>query len=98
MEQDVEQLKSLKKEQTQLSDRLNSLVFQTIIIFGAPAVLGYFIGLYLERMGISKIIAFILPLAGTFVLSWWILLRKLKKLTREVKIVEEQIKQLTQKE
>ena len=94
MEENIEQLKNLREEQGRLADRLNSLVFQTIIIFGVPAIVGYFIGAYLEKMGISKIIAFVLPLMLTFALSWWVLIKKLKKLTNKVKVIEDRIREL----
>lgn len=84
-------LKDLRSIQGELSNRLSSLVLQTIVIFGLPAILGYFIGVYLENRGILKVFAFSFPLLLTFVFSWFILLRKLSGLKKEIEKVESEI-------
>lgn len=95
MENNVKKrLKDLRSMQGELSNKLSSLVLQTIVIFGVPALLGYFMGVYLEGRGVTKVFAYTLPLILTFSFSWFILLRKLNRLKREVEKVESEIREL----
>ena len=94
MDSTEQKLHTLRAEQEVLSRRLSFLSFETIFIFGVPAVLGYFTGMYLENRGVVKLLAYIAPLLLTFVFSWVILLRKLKSITQKVKDVEAEIKRL----
>ena len=87
-------LKKLRREQEQLTQRMSVLVLQSIFIFGVPAVLGYFAGVYLENTGVVKVFAYILPLVLTFAFSWFVLLTKLNRLKREVEKVESEIQHL----
>ncbi len=94
MDSTEQKLQTLRAEQETLSRKLSFLSFETIFIFGVPAVLGYFAGMYLENRGVVKLLAYIAPLLLTFVFSWFILLRKLKSITQKVKDVEVEIKRL----
>lgn len=94
MDSSEEKLKTLRTEQEVLSRKLSFLTFETIVIFGVPAILGYFVGVYGENKGFPKAIAYIIPLVITFVLSWVILLKKLKGISEKVKNVEAKIRQL----
>lgn len=87
-------LAELRAVQTRLSNKLYFLAFKTIFIFGVPAILGYFVGVYLEKNGMTKALAYAIPLTTTFVFSWYVLLRKLKGLKREVEKVEVEIRRL----
>jgi uncharacterized membrane protein YfcA len=94
MDSTEQKLGIFRAEQEILSRRLSFLSFETIFIFGVPAVLGYFAGIYLENRGVVKVLAYVGPLLLTFVFSWLVLLRKLKSITQKVKNVEEEIKRL----
>lgn len=83
-----QELKRLRSEQQKLTQGMSVLVLQSIIIFGVPAVCGYFVGLYLEGEGVAKAIAYTLPLLATFVLSWVILLVKLNRFKKQVEKIE----------
>lgn len=89
-----QKLKQLRLEQEKLTQDMSVLVLQSIIIFGVPAACGYFLGLYLEGKGVTKIIAYTLPLLGTFILSWAILLTKLRKFKKQVEKNESEIHNL----
>lgn len=87
-------LAELRKQQVELTQRMSVLVLQSIFIFGVPAILGYFMGVYLENRGIMKALAYMGPLLLTFVFSWIILMRKLHSFKEEVEKVEEGIRRL----
>ncbi|MFZ2151722.1 MAG: hypothetical protein WAV09_01290 [Minisyncoccia bacterium] len=87
-------LAELRKQQAELTQRMSVLVLQSIFIFGVPAILGYFMGVYLENRGIMKALAYLGPLLLTFVFSWVILMRKLHSFKEEVEKVEEGIRKL----
>jgi uncharacterized membrane protein (DUF485 family) len=87
-------LKALRKEQEQLTQKMSVLVLQSIFIFGIPAILGYFTGAYLENRGVIKVVAYVVPLLLTFILSWIILIRRLNSFKREVEVVESKIREL----
>lgn len=89
-----QKLKQLRLEQEKLTQDMSVLVLQSIIIFGVPAACGYFLGLFLEGNGVTKVIAYTLPLLGTFILSWVILLAKLRKFKKQVEKIELQIHNL----
>lgn len=87
-------LEALRKQQEKITNRMSSLVLQSIVIFGLPAIVGYFVGQYLENNGISKVLAYILPLFITFIFSWFILVKKLNSFKKEIEEVESEIRRL----
>lgn len=89
-----QELKRLRIEQEKLTQDMSVLVLQSIIIFGVPAICGYFLGFYLESKGVAKTVAYILPLLGTFILSWVILLIKLRKFKKQIEKIELEIHNL----
>ena len=89
-----QKIEILRKKQTELSNILSLIAIQTILIFGVPAVCGYFLGVWLEEKGVLKVVAYGTPLLGTFFLSWFILLRKIKSINKEVFTVEEELRRL----
>ena len=89
-----QELRRLRIEQEKLTQDMSVLVLQSIIIFGVPAVCGFFLGSYLQGQGVAKAIAYTLPLLGTFVLSWAILLTKLRKFKKQVEKIELEIHNL----
>ena len=89
-----QELRRLRMEQEKLTQGMSVLVLQSIVIFGVPAVCGFFLGSYLEGKGVVKAIAYTLPLLGTFVLSWVILLTKLRKFKKQVEKIESEIHSL----
>lgn len=91
-------IKELRQKQQVTASKLNVLLFQTIFIFGVPAVFGYYTGLWLQGFQISKLIAFLLPLSISFLFSWFISIRKLKMLTSEIRNIEGQLQELHQKD
>lgn len=93
-----ETIKELRQKQQVTASKLNVLLFQTIFIFGVPAVFGYYAGLWLQGFQISKPIAFLLPLSISFIFSWLIFFRRLKVLTSEIQSIEGQLQELQQKE
>lgn len=89
-----QELRQLRIKQEKLTQDMSVLVLQSIIIFGVPAVLGYFSGVYLESSGVVKVIAYVGPLIITFILSWVILMRKLYAFKKEVEKNELEIQRL----
>lgn len=78
------ELDRLLKERRALSWRMFRMMFENIIIFGAPAVAAVFIGRYYGVLFLSLGIA--------FVFSWIIFFISYREVLRKVNSVEDQIK------
>ena len=77
-----------------LRHRAFLMMFEVLVIFGAPAVGGYFLGKYLmEDMGLGKWVQVVI-LVGTFIFSWVALYFRHKAFDRKLKKVNEEIKEL----
>ena|SRR3989344_5000246 len=64
------------------------MMFEVLVIFGAPAVAAYFLGKYME---LSKAMHF--GILGTaFVISWAIMIARYKSISRKLKEVNSVIK------
>lgn len=74
------------------------MMFEVLVIFGAPAAGGYFLGKYLtEDLGFGKWVQVVI-LVGTFVASWFILYFRHKAFDRKLKDVNVEIKRLREEQ
>jgi uncharacterized membrane protein len=98
MEENInKELKEFKDLREKYRHSFFLMTFETIFIFGIPALLGYFIGIYLKNTYyISKYIQ-ILILLPMFILSWLILIKRYKNLDLKLKNINLKIKDLENK-
>lgn len=71
-----------------LQDRTFMLMFRILIIFGLPAVLGYFVGNWVDMTYNMRPYGSLLVLLVTFVFSWIVVIRMYLTLDKERKEIE----------
>lgn len=79
------ELEKLFKERKALNWRMYRMLFEGIVIFGAPAGIGVYVGL--------KYNALFLALGAAFVVSWLIFFTAYNQILKKVREVEEKIKE-----
>lgn len=78
------ELDQLLKERKVLGWRMFRMMFENIVIFGAPAGIAVWVGLKYEKL--------IFALVGAFILSWIIFFVNYRQILRSVNEVEDKIK------
>ncbi len=74
------------------------MMFEILVIFGLPALLGFFLADYLAaRYALPKIVE-VLILLPFFILSWVILIFRYKIVDRELKDVNKKIQEIKNKQ
>lgn len=96
MNKDNEQkLKELEDKRDKYVHRIFYLMLQILVIFGVPAAIAYFLGAWLDarlETG-SKTLQFT-SLGVAFVTSWVITIMKYRKIDKELKRLDKEIKDL----
>ncbi len=89
-----EELKSLRQKNESFANELASLAYKSIFIFGIPAIGVYFLGGYLMHFVDSKALVYLPLLVLAFSFSWYMLMRHIQVLNRQIKKVEGRIVEL----
>lgn len=88
----------LKTERDQLTTRSFYVMFETLFIFGVPAFLGVLLGRWI--MGEFETGQWVLYsiLGATFILSWIIFLARVRNISKNIKHVQDRIKEARESE
>ncbi len=84
--------KDFKQQKEEYTTKVFWSSFQTIFIFGIPAMIGAYIGLKIDKMYNTNRLFTIIILLATFVFSWAIIIIKYRKLNKELKELNQAIK------
>ena len=89
-----EQVKELKEKRHRISDRIYYLMVEIAFIFAVPAFGGLWVGRYMDaRFNTGRLYTGVV-LVITFVLSWILVIARYRRVTRALKNVEDEIKQV----
>ncbi len=88
-----QQINSLKESREVARKKIYALAFEIFVIFGLPAALALGIGKFFD---LSRGLQVTL-LVPAFVLSWVIFFQKFKKISGEIKDLNEKIKNIPEK-
>ncbi len=89
-----EALAEKRTEYRARAEAMNKLAWYVLVIFGVPAILGYFVGAFLEGLGYSKTVSFLPVLGFSFIMSSIIFNLVLRRYMQGIKDLELQIKEL----
>jgi len=95
MDQSTE-LKELRTEQDQISTSMSTLLYQSIFIFGIPAMIAYFAGTYVLQYVQIKALAYLPFLALACLFSVFVFTRMVKKYTVRITTIEKKIHEISQ--
>jgi len=90
MDQNIE-LKELRAEQEQISNSMSVLLYQSILIFGIPAIMAYFAGTYILQYVHIKAFAYLPPLVLACIFSVFVFTRMVKKYIVRITVIEKKI-------
>ncbi len=83
----------LKRKREALVTRSFYLTFETLAIFGLPAILSVYLGSWLaETTGAGQVVVYVC-LAIAFVLSWILFLYRVRQVSRSIKAIQTEIKE-----
>lgn len=82
----------LKIKKNKLHNRLYMMMIEIIFIFGVPALIAVFVGGKIDTSLSSGRQWTIIALVIAFVLSWVFLIMRVKKIGKDIKEVENQLK------
>jgi hypothetical protein len=91
------ELEDLKKRQEYYRAKAFRMIIEIAFIFGIPAAVAFWGGRQLDEMFQTGKTLQLISLAVAFAVSWVILLVKWKKLDRQLRTIDEDIKKETEK-
>jgi uncharacterized membrane protein (DUF485 family) len=89
-----DELNNLVKKRDNHVHRLFYMMLEFFVIFGVPALIAFFLGDHLDNYFDSGRLWKIVLLAIAFVISWIIVVIRVRKITKELKALDEKIKTL----
>ncbi len=84
--------KDFKQQKEKYTTKVFWESFQTIFIFGIPAMIGAYIGLKIDKMYNTNRLFTIIILLATFIFSWTVVIIQYRKSNKELKELKETIK------
>ena len=89
-----QKLEELKEKRSQQQHKIYLIAIEIIFIFGIPAVVAVFVANWInESFSIDRTLALIVLLLLAFVSSWVILFARLKKVNKELTVINKQIRE-----
>ncbi len=87
-------MKELEAKRDRLTTRSFYIALETLFIFGVPALVAVYTGKwFVERFSMGEWIIYTL-LAGTFIVSWVILIARVRKASQAIKRIQKEIQDL----
>ncbi len=83
---------SLEVKKKRLHNKLYMMMIEIIFIFGIPAVVGFFLGKFLDTTFGTGRTWSIIVLLFAFIISWIYLIARVRKIGKEIKMVEKELK------
>ena len=80
--------KSIEQEKEDLHTKTFHLMLKILVIFGVPAIIGFFVGRYIDTRFDIRPNGSLMVLGVTFITSWLITIRMYKNISAELKAFE----------
>lgn len=88
----VMEKEQLKARKNKLQNKLYHMMIEIIFIFGGPAAIAFFVGRKIDAAQASGRLWTLVLLGTAFIISWIILISRVRKIGKELKELEQQIK------
>jgi hypothetical protein len=91
-------MKELEQKRDRLTTKSFYIAFETLFIFGVPAVVGVYLGRWIiSSYGVGAWVLYFI-LGSTFILSWVVFLARVKRVSQSIKQVQQEIRELERKD